>query len=154
MEDIFKFIVLAGFILIGIFREVSKNSRTENESDRRPARRTPPMQDDTFPETTPLPENWPQPWDKEFEPRPARPSARTTAKQQPDHPTRKQQKKKKKEEISVAASIAQSVAQDRLHNRQEPDGNAPADSNDDFTIRSAEEARRAIIWGEILQRKY
>ena len=29
-----------------------------------------------------------------------------------------------------------------------------ADNKEDFTIHSAEEARRAIIWGEILQRKY
>ncbi|MEO4980191.1 ferrichrome ABC transporter substrate-binding protein, partial [Bacteroides ovatus] len=28
------------------------------------------------------------------------------------------------------------------------------DNEHDFTIHSAEEARRAIIWGEILQRKY
>lgn len=31
---------------------------------------------------------------------------------------------------------------------------AAEEPEDDFAIRSAEEARRAIIWGEILQRKY
>ena len=30
----------------------------------------------------------------------------------------------------------------------------PADASSEFEIHSAEEARKAIIWGEILQRKY
>lgn len=32
--------------------------------------------------------------------------------------------------------------------------NEEEEKENDFTIHSAEEARRAIIWGEILQRKY
>ena len=66
-------------------------------------------------------------------------------------------KKKKKEEVSVAASIANSAAQDERNSRQGAHYNTSHDSHDnkeDFTIHSAEEARRAIIWGEILQRKY
>ena len=65
--------------------------------------------------------------------------------------------KKKKEEVSVAASLANSAAQDERNSRQGAHYNTPHDSPDnkeDFTIHSAEEARRAIIWGEILQRKY
>ena len=65
--------------------------------------------------------------------------------------------KKKKEEVSVAASIANSAAQDERNSRQGAHYNTSHDSHDnkeDFTIHSAEEARRAIIWGEILQRKY
>ena len=51
-----------------------------------------------------------------------------------------------------------SAAQDKRNIRQNSQYNAPDESSpgneQDFTIRSAEEARRAIIWGEILQRKY
>ena len=71
--------------------------------------------------------------------------------------TRPKSEKKKKEEVSVAASLANSVAQDEQNSRQGAHYNTPHDSPDnkeDFTIHSAEEARRAIIWGEILQRKY
>ena len=60
-------------------------------------------------------------------------------------------------QISVAASLANSAAQDEWNSRQGAHYNTPHDSPDnkeDFTIHSAEEARRAIIWGEILQRKY
>ena len=69
----------------------------------------------------------------------------------------KKKKKKKREEVSVAASLANSAAQDEQNSRQGAHFNTPdesSDSNEDFTIHSAEEARRAIIWGEILQRKY
>lgn len=68
-----------------------------------------------------------------------------------------QQQKKKRKEVSVAASLANSAAQDELNSRQGSHFNTPnesSDNNEDFTIHSAEEARRAIIWGEILQRKY
>ena len=57
----------------------------------------------------------------------------------------------------IAASLANSAAQDQLNNRQGSHYDAlnkSSDNNEDFTIHSAEEARRAIIWGEILQRKY
>ena len=70
---------------------------------------------------------------------------------------REKNEKKKKEEVSVAASIANSAAQDERNSRQGAHYNTSHDSHDnkeDFTIHSAEEARRAIIWGEILQRKY
>ena len=66
-------------------------------------------------------------------------------------------KKRKKEEISVSASLANSAAQDKRNSQQGSHYNSHTESTDnehDFTIHSAEEARRAIIWGEILQRKY
>ena len=64
-------------------------------------------------------------------------------------------KKKQKEEVSVAASIANSSAQDKRNAKQGSHYNHPEpDSDQDFSIHSVEEARRAIIWGEILQRKY
>lgn len=62
-----------------------------------------------------------------------------------------------KEEISVAASIANSSAQDKRNTKQGSHYDHPETDNsnqEDFSIHSAEEARRAIIWGEILQRKY
>ena len=63
--------------------------------------------------------------------------------------------KKQKEEVSVAASIANSSAQDKRNAKQGSHYNHPEpDSDQDFSIHSVEEARRAIIWGEILQRKY
>ena len=85
------------------------------------------------------------------------PIPKKSSKQASRHAPKQQQQKKKREEVSVAASLANSAAQDELNSRQGSHFNTPnesSDNNGDFTIHSAEEARRAIIWGEILQRKY
>ena len=69
--------------------------------------------------------------------------------------TRPKSEKKKKEEVSVAASIANSSAQDKRNTKQGSHYDHPEPAGEeDFSIHSVEEARRAIIWGEILQRKY
>ena len=124
MEDFLKFLLIAGVILVGIFKEVNKNKKP----GKRPVSPM-PSSDEIKPDAVPMPE------------------ARSNPK-----------RKKKREEVSVAASIANSAAQDKRNIRQNSQYNAPDESSpgneQDFTIRSAEEARRAIIWGEILQRKY
>ena len=134
---------------MGIFKEVSKNSKSKKTTDKRPV---PPIPSPTEiePDAVPMPEAWgkielpiPQKSSKQ--------ASRHAPKQQ------QQQQKKKREEVSVAASLANSAAQDELNSRQGSHFNTPnesSDNNEDFTIHSAEEARRAIIWGEILQRKY
>ena len=153
MEDFLKFLLIAGVILVGIFKEVNKNSKAKKAKAKHPV---PPMPSpvEVNPDTAPMPEAWGRPKSLEelFQPiLREQPVAKQPSKQQ----TSKQ--KKKKEEVSVAASIANSAAQDERNSRQGAHYNTSHDSHDnkeDFTIHSAEEARRAIIWGEILQRKY
>ena len=36
MEDFLKFLLIAGVILVGIFKEVSKNSKSKKATDKRP----------------------------------------------------------------------------------------------------------------------
>ncbi|WP_073347019.1 ferrichrome ABC transporter substrate-binding protein [Bacteroides congonensis] len=161
MEDFLKFLLIAGVILVGIFKEVSKNSKSKKATDKRPV---PPISSPTEiePDAVPMPEAWSRPksLDELLRPIPVEPPTSKRSSQQASRQTPKQQqqkKKKKKEEVSVAASLANSAAQDELNSRQGSHYNAPhesSDNNEDFTIHSAEEARRAIIWGEILQRKY
>ena len=159
MEDFLKFLLIAGVILVGIFKEVSKNSKSKKATDKRPV---PPIPSPTEiePDAVPMPEAWgrPKSLDELLRPIPVEPPTSKRSSQQASRQTPKQQqKKKKKEEVSVAASLANSAAQDELNSRQGSHYNAPhesSDNNEDFTIHSAEEARRAIIWGEILQRKY
>ena len=159
MEDFLKFLLIAGVILVGIFKEVSKNSKSKKATDKRPV---PPIPSPTEiePDAVPMPEAWgrPKSLDELLRPIPVEPPTSKRSSQQASRQTPKQQQqKKKKEEVSVAASLANSAAQDELNSRQGSHYNAPhesSDNNEDFTIHSAEEARRAIIWGEILQRKY
>ena len=153
MEDFLKFLLIAGVILVGIFKEVNKNSKAKKAKAKHPV---PPMPSpvEVNPDAVPIPEAWGSPKSLDELLRPIlreQPVAKQPSKQQ----TSKQ--KKKKEEVSVAASLANSVAQDEQNSRQGAHYNTPHDSPDnkeDFTIHSAEEARRAIIWGEILQRRY
>ena len=132
---------------MGIFKEVSKNSKSKKATDKRPG---PPISSPTEiePDAVPMPEAW-----GKIE----LPIPKKSSKQASRHAPKQQQQKKKREEVSVAASLANSAAQDELNSRQGSHFNTPnesSDNNGDFTIHSAEEARRAIIWGEILQRKY
>ena len=161
MEDFLKFLLIAGVILVGIFKEVNKNSKSKKAKNNRPVPPTPsPVE--VAPDATPMPEAWGRPRSLEelFQPIPAEQRTRKPkVRQQESKP------KKKKEEVSKQveegqkqlASIANSAAQDERNSRQGAHYNTSHDSHDnkeDFTIHSAEEARRAIIWGEILQRKY
>lgn len=155
MEDFLKFLLIAGVILVGIFKEVNKN-KSKKTKDSRPAPHTPPTVE-IDPDAVPMPETWgrSKSLDELFQPIPVEPPAQKRTMQQVAKPAAKQ--KRKREEISVSASLASSAAQDERNSRQGSHYNTPHESDDnkeDFGIHSAEEARKAIIWGEILQRKY
>ena len=160
MEDFLKFLLIAGVILVGIFKEVNKNSKSKKATNKRPVPPT-PSPGEIAPDSVPMPETWgmPKSLDELLRPMPIEPATPKRSSQQAfrQAPKQKQKQKKKKEEVSVAASITNSTVQDALNTRQGNHYDVPHESSDkqeDFTIHSAEEARRAIIWGEILQRKY
>lgn len=159
MEDLFQFLVIAGIIAVGIFNQVKKNNETKKQArERRPASAMPPPVE-LAPDATPIPETWgrPKPMDDFLNPIPVEPTPERNP-YKPASATRPKQKpKKKKEDGSVAAALANSRAQDERNMPQgTPYYNSQDDSEDkgEFEIRSVEEVRRAIIWGEILQRKY
>ena len=57
MEDFLKFLLLAGVILVGIFKEVSKNNKSKKAQNKRPVPPAPsPVEID--PDATPIPESW------------------------------------------------------------------------------------------------
>ncbi|WP_294473208.1 ferrichrome ABC transporter substrate-binding protein [uncultured Bacteroides sp.] len=151
MEDFLKFLLIAGVILVGIFKEVNKN-KSKKTKENRPVPQTPPTVE-IDPDAVPLPEAWGRSRTLEdiFQPQTYEQPAPKPAPKPAAKP------KRKKEEISVSASLASSAAQDEKNSRQGSHYNTPHESDDnkeDFGIHSAEEARKAIIWGEILQRKY
>ncbi len=109
------------------------------------------------PDAVPMPEAWggPKSLEELFQPK----SLQTDATEQSPKQTAKlaaQQKRKKKkypfphpwQTVSRKINeIPDKVLTITTHTES-------TDNEHDFTIHSAEEARRAIIWGEILQRKY
>lgn len=150
MDDILKFFLIAGVILIGVLREANKN-KSKKTQNQRPHPSMPPTTE-AAPDDAPFPETWGKmfPPQDVFQPVPI------------EKPSKQAQK-----EINArrqAAESRQTVAEKKSMQASpsSPDSprasigaKAPACSEkEDFTIHSAEEARRAIIWGEILQRKY
>ena len=156
MEDFLKFLLIAGVILVGIFKEVNKNSKSKKAKNKRPVSPMPsPVE--VAPDAVPMPEAWggPKSLEELFQPKPLKQTPPQQSPKQTAKPAAQQ--KRKKEEISVSASLANSAAQDKRNSQLGSHYNSHTESTDnehDFTIHSAEEARRAIIWGEILQRKY
>ena len=72
MEDFLKFLLIAGVILVGIFKEVNKNSKSKKAKNNRPVPPTPsPVE--VAPDATPMPEAWGRPRSLEelFQPIPA-----------------------------------------------------------------------------------
>lgn len=151
MEDFLKFLLIAGIVLVGIFREVNK-SKAKKAKDKRPAPSIPPTAE-IAPDAVPMP----QTWDNMFPPQDL---------YQPipiEKPTPKPALPKKKQAEQRQANVSQygtlgkskvgTTGLNAPHSAASPQEGAPPPAND-YSIHSAEEARRAIIWGEILQRKY
>ena len=97
MEDFLKFLLIAGVILVGIFKEVSKNSKSKKATDKRPV---PPIPSPTEiePDAVPMPEAWgrPKSLDELLRPIPVEPPTSKRSSQQASRQTPKQQQQKKK----------------------------------------------------------
>lgn len=91
MEDFLKFLLIAGVILVGIFKEVNKNSKSKKAKNNRPVPPTPsPVE--VAPDATPMPEAWGRPRSLEelFQPIPAEQRTRKPkVRQQESKPKRK-----------------------------------------------------------------
>lgn len=129
MEDLLKFLFIASIIAIGIYKEASK-AKAKKPSQNRPA----PSATPTTPNPSPLPAGWDESKksDDFFQTIPRESVA--SRKERLSAPSNQYTQKRTE---PVSDTLSQSIPEE-----------------EDFTIHSAEEARRAIIWGEILQRKY
>ncbi len=94
MEDFLKFLLIVGVILVGIFKEVSKNSKSKKATDKRPVPPT-PSPTEIEPDVILMPEAWgkielpvPQMSSKQ--------ASRHAPKQQQQQQQQKKKKKKKR----------------------------------------------------------
>lgn len=139
MGDILQFLLIASVIGIAIIRQVSKNKA--EKTDANPRTPFPKGKEQQNTETT-LPGNWEQWFPTEI--KNEQPRAETVIVAAAiDSPPKKEKPLKK----SAYSSL------DRKNNPT-PEVSPPEAEKQDFGIHSAEDARRAIIWSEILQRKY
>ena len=125
MDDILKFLVVVGAIAFGIYRQFKKDNANKSKTER--------------PVNLPDYENEP-----EFEPEP------------PIIP--KESKKEKKKATTAYQPLSIPSSNQGIGNTQfpisPPTGIESEENENEFAINSQDEARRAIIWSEILQRKY
>lgn len=149
MEDIFKFLLLGGVIIISIVRSLKK--AVASTEDQRPSAPKQPTAE-TVPDAVPIPEAW----GKMFSPKDIFQSGAEMKES-----TSSSQKQKNQKKLTAQSGLGNNVVQQKTesqsnipHTSSSPISQELSDNEEDFTIRSAEEARRAIIWGEILQRKY
>ena len=100
MEDFLKFLLIAGVILVGIFKEVNKNSKSKKAKNKRPVSPMPsPVE--VAPDAVPMPEAWggPKSLEELFQPKPLKQTPPQQSPKQTAKPAAQQ--KRKKEEISV-----------------------------------------------------
>lgn len=145
MDDILKFLLIAGVILIGVFREANKN-KSKKAQNQRPNPSIPPTTE-AVPDDAPFP----QTWGKMF---PSQDIFQPILVEKPATPSPQNKNPKKQAPESMPRSGSRLAAVTDRKSMQTSDTEASKEAEEDFTIHSAEEARKAIIWGEILQRKY
>lgn len=144
MDDILKFLLIAGVILIGVFREANKN-KSKKAQNQRPNPSMPPTTE-AAPDDAPFPQTWGKMFPQDiFQPVPV---------EKPAMPSQKNKTPKKQVPESRQGIGSRPVTMTDRKDIQMSDTEERKAVEEDFTIHSAEEARKAIIWGEILQRKY
>lgn len=135
MEDIFKILLVTGILIYGFVKQLRK------ETPEQPAFPYPEMPDSDIP---PMPEGIPIPEDipmqQDSHPEPAQETVIAPHKQSGSTPAHK--KSRKYQPIQESKQTTADLSANE-HNE-----------TTDYSIHSVEEARRAIIWSEILQRKY
>lgn len=146
MEDVFKFLLIAAAIVIGIARQFKKEAK--KNADNGPVMPTPE-------EDQPLPENWGGGTYGGYIPEGPQPEPVRQIKQKATTSTPKPFRSGTSAPTNAGTSSYKSTSSMQslpplISGLQEFE--EPADS--EFAIQSTEEARRAIVWSEILQRKY
>ena len=143
MEEVFKFLLIAAVIVIGIVKQFKKEAK--KNSGNGPAMPIPT-------EESPLPEQWGGDTYGGYIPEGPK-----------EEPVIKVEKKKTAPKPFLSdpytptgskGTSSYSKTTTTNQNISPPVPELQENDESEFTIHSAEEARRAIVWSEILQRKY
>lgn len=143
MEDVFKFLLIAAVIVIGLVKQFKKEAKKNAGSD--PAMPMPEVENS-------MPENWGGGTYGGYIPEGPK-----------EEPVIKVEKKKTVPKpflsdpyVPTSSKGTSSYIKTTTTNQNISPPAPELQENDEseFTIHSAEEARRAIVWSEILQRKY
>ncbi len=125
MEDILQFLFIAGFIIISIVGQLKKESKKSTDNQFD----TPLPEEEIDEDAMPVPQSW----------------GRSYA----DHTTEKLPPK-----AVHKLTASPRTAPPKKVSSSPPPAPQASDSNPDYSIHSVEEARKAIIWSEILRNKW
>ena len=148
-------ILIVAIILSALWKKISKKA----EDTKEPSMPGTPREPEIAPDAIPLPEAWGKMFPSQdiFKPIPVENPLEKHAQKQKN--SKKQMPEKKQMNSSLSGTLGEHKFSTTEMNAAQPSPShsnheEPSATENDFTIHSAEEARRAIIWGEILQRKY
>ena len=147
MDGILQFLLIAGIIVIGIVKQFKKEAK--KNADNKPAMPLPEEEIDE--DAMPIPQGWGKTYGGYI---PEGPEAEAA----PAPTTKKEYQFSASKHIfgGDSANVSPKDATVSPKQKISPPPSAPqtSDTDSDYSIHSAEEARKAIIWSEILQRKY
>lgn len=140
MEDVITILIFIGIIVVAIVQRIRKNPGTESTG----------QPDMPFGGTdNPLPENWGGNTYGGFIPEGPEPEVFIPNRKKKKYQSAKARTSAERNAVSQSSSNIGSQPIQEM-----PPPQAEQEEPSEFQINSAEEARRAIIWSEILQRKY
>lgn len=148
MEDVFKFLFVAAIIIVGLVKQFKKEAKKSTGNG--PAVPQPTVDN-------PLPEYWDGDTYGGFIPEGPKPEAPKPA---PAYEAKQTHIRQSNEGTfvpsdTVGASFHRGSTPPNRKPSPPPQSMQPEpEETSEYAIQSAEEARRAIIWSEILQRKY
>jgi len=131
-EEIIKFLIIMGVIAFAIYRQAAKARKAAQEADKQ----TPAYDPDIYKET-----DEEEDWMKTFYPEPTPGSTAVPA----STPGKKVKDTSRRSTAQMRQKSSGNTIQQQL---------PEASDEKDYGIHSAEDARKAIIWSEILNRKY
>lgn len=147
MEDVFKFLLVAAVIVIGLVKQFKKEAK--KSADKGPAMPQPTADN-------PLPEYWDGDTYGGYIPEGPRVEDYAPVREAEEAKPRIRQFNEGTfvPSTTVGASFRKSTTPPNQKSSPPPAFEQETEETPEFGIHSAEEARRAIIWSEILRRKY
>lgn len=151
MDGILQFLIVAGIIVIGIAKQFKKEAKKNAEN--KPAMPLPDEEMDN--DAMPFPESWGKTYGGFI---PEGPEEEAEPVFIPNQPRKKYKSTTSKTflpgEPAARASAYSPVVDPNLEVPPPPSVSQNPSTENEYTIHSADEARKAIIWSEILRRKY
>ncbi|MCD8092478.1 MAG: hypothetical protein LUF01_06495 [Bacteroides sp.] len=145
MEDIFKFLLVAAVIVIGIAKQFKKE--TKKNAGKKPAMPRPAP-------NSPLPEYWEGETYGDYIPQGPGAEVIVPVEKEKTVAQYKASRAKDYASANTTTSPNRNTTSSKQKGSSPPSGLQESEEPSEFSIHSAEEARQAIIWSEILQRKY